>query len=223
MLAPFWWVFGFSGLSIQPCGGICKCAISFFGLPFQGEHRAGDFVQAHPGDVPGSHPQGVAGFRGAEVPNLLKILVLQVTGWVYPTAGQQHSCHTVPQQHPKLHLQIAPVQLFQQAPLGELFQLRQVVAHVILRRVSGGREKGVSQILSVFQLPEAVFQSLCHILLILRTHLPQGHRPGHSGFVGVGHVKVVAKPVGTLPVKHGDAPGTPVDPPPKPLVPPLDL
>ena len=107
--------------------------------------------------------------------------------------------------------------------MGELFQLRQVVPHVVLHRVSGSREQGVSQILPVFQLPEAVFQSFHYILLILWTHLPQGHGPGHPGFVGIGHVKVVPQPVGALPVKHGDTLGSPVDPPPKPLVPSLDL
>lgn len=193
------------------------------GLPFQGKHRAGNFVQAHPGNVPGGHPQGVAGFRGVEIPNLLKILILQVIARVYPAAGQQHGCHAASHQGAELERQVVIVQLFQQAPLGELFQLTQVVAHVVLHGVSGGGEQGVPKILPVFQLPEAVFQGLCHILLILGTHLPQGHGPGHPGFVGVGHVKVVPQPVGTLPVKHGDALGSPVDPPPKPLVPPLHL
>ena len=119
--------------------------------------------------------------------------------------------------------QVVPIQFFQQTPLGELFQLTQVVPHVVLHRVPGGGEKGVSQILPVFQLTKGVFQSFHYILLILWTHLPQGHGLGHPGFVSIGHVKVVAKPVWMLPVKHSDAFSASVDPPSEPLVPPIQF
>ena len=41
--------------------------------------------------------------------------------------------------------------------------------------------------------------------------------------MGIGHVKVVPQPVGALLVKHSDTLGSPVNPPPKSLVPPLQF
>ena len=121
----------------------------------------------------------------------------------------------------ELERQVVLVQLFQQTARGELLQLSQVVPHVVLHGIPGGREQGVPKILPVFQLPEAVFQSLNNGRLIFRAHCPDRHRPCKPAFMGIRNVKVVFEPGASdsISVKDGNAGCPTIDPTPETLIP----
>ena len=88
VIAPFRSNLGFSTLSIQAYGGICKCANFFFSLAFQREHCASNLVQAHPGDISCGHSESITGLSGVEIPYILKIRILQIISRIYPATGQ---------------------------------------------------------------------------------------------------------------------------------------
>ena len=59
-----------------------------------------------------------------------------------------------------------------------------------------------------------MLQRLHDLRLLFGGHLPQGHRAVKAALMGVGNVKIVFQscPAGGIPVKHGDACGTRIDP-----------
>ena len=67
-------------------------------LPLQGQHRAGDFGQAHLGDVAGSRAQCVDGLQSIETADVAEILRGEMCRRVNAAAHQQHIADAVLQQ-----------------------------------------------------------------------------------------------------------------------------
>ncbi|MGM9627777.1 MAG: hypothetical protein ACI3V4_06780 [Faecousia sp.] len=87
--APFRLVFNYSILLL---GCIFKCAIL---LPLQGQHRAGNFGQAHLGNVAGGRTQGVDGLQGIEAADVAEILRGKMLRRINAAAHQQHIADAV--------------------------------------------------------------------------------------------------------------------------------
>ena len=87
--APFRLVFNYSILLL---GCIFKCAIL---LPLQGQHRAGDFRQAHLGNVAGGRTQCIYGLQGIEAADIAEILRLKMVSGINTAAHQQHIADAV--------------------------------------------------------------------------------------------------------------------------------
>ena len=191
----------------------------------QGKDGTRNRRKAHLGNVPGSHAQSVQRLRGVKVGYIPEILIFKIFGWVKAAAYQQHIPNAVLHRPAVLYLQIQPVQSFQEAAFRKVFQFRKIVGHIVLHGVLCRREQGCAQIFLVFQFPKAVLQRFNDVRRVFFPHRPDRDRPGKTGLVGIGNVKIVFQPgfASMLAVKNGNAVCAPVYPAPKLPVPSLDL
>ncbi|MDY4507658.1 MAG: hypothetical protein SPD95_02915 [Candidatus Faecousia sp.] len=127
--APFRLVFNYS---ILLWGCIFKCAIL---LPLQGQHRAGDFGQAHLRNVAGGRTQCVDGLQGIETADVAEILRGKMLRRINAAAHQQHIADAVLKQGLKNGFQRFLIQRLQEAAFLIINELRQIVLKVILHGI----------------------------------------------------------------------------------------
>ncbi|MCI5485168.1 MAG: hypothetical protein MR913_01080 [Clostridiales bacterium] len=215
--APFWLVFSYSILFF---GGFFKCAIL---LTLQGQHRSGNFGQAHLGNVAGSRAQGVERLQGIETADIAEILWGKMCRRVNTAAHQKHIADAVLQQGLKNGFQRFLVQRFQEATFLIINELRQIVLEVVLHDIGCCGNQSIAQRIRIAQNTKAVFQRFHDCLFLLRANCPDGNRARMPPLMGIGNVEVVFDsrlPVAVA-VQNGNALGAAIDPPPEPLVPAL--
>ena len=177
------------------------------------------------GNVPGSHAQSVQRLRRVKVGYIPEILIFKIFGRVKAAAYQQHIPNAVLHRPAVFHLQVQPVQSFQEAAFRKVFQFRKIVGHIVLYGVLCRREQGFAQILLMLQLTEAVFQRFNDIRRVFLPPRPKGDGAGEPGLMGIGNIKVVFQSGFSIvfTVKNGNAVCAPVYPAPKLPVPSLNL
>ena len=185
------------------------------------ERGPGDLGEAHLGDVAGGLAQGVQRVRRVEIHHIPEVVIVKINSGVLSATGQKHICYTVLERGPVDDLYIEIVQFLQKAVRCILTQLGEIVRHIVLDSVFCGGYERLGEGAFLLQLPEAVFQGLRDLGLVLRAHGPDGHGTRESAGVGVGNIEVVFEPGPALivPIKNRDTGSSPVDPAPELPVP----
>lgn len=206
--------------SILFFGGFFKCAIL---LTLQGQHRSGNFGQAHLGNVAGSRAQGVERLQGIETADIAEILWGKMCRRVNTAAHQKHIADAVLQQWLEDRFQRFLIQRLQEAAFLIINELCQVILKVVLHGIGSCGNQSIAQRIRIAKNAKAVFQRFHDCLFLLRVDCPDGHRTGMPPFMGICNVEVVfdSRLTIAVTVQNGNAFGAAIDPPPEPLVPAL--